>query len=73
VLVKATNWREILDLLRDSGVLAETLANGVESALTLLTGLAGSSRTLDIPVTFQGDRTRIGPLPIAPAPVIRLP
>lgn len=73
VMVKATNWEEILDVARESGALPEGIADTVESALRLLSGLAGSSRTLDIPVSFRDGRMRAGPVPLGQAPRLRLP
>lgn len=73
VLVKARNWRAILDLGRQAGLLPGPLADTVEGALGMVAGLAGRSETLDVPLTFRNGRTLIGPVPIGPAPVIRLP
>jgi len=73
LLVKATNWREILAAARASGAVPESLAGAVESALELASRLAGSPQTLDIPLRFANGRTRLGPVPIGAAPVLRLP
>lgn len=72
LLVKATNWRELLAAARASGALPEGLAGAAEGALELASRLAGSPRTLDIPLGFSGGRTRLGPVPLGPAPVLRL-
>ena len=71
--VQATNWREILALSRQTGLLPESLAGGIEGALSVIAGLSGRPETLDIPVTFRDGRTRLGPLPLGPAPPLRLP
>ncbi|PRY23658.1 hypothetical protein CLV78_104149 [Aliiruegeria haliotis] len=73
VMVKATNWRDILEVARQSGALPDSIADPIESALLLLSGLAGRSETLDIPLTFSNGRTKLGPVPIGPAPTIRIP
>lgn len=73
VMVKSTNWREMLEIARRTGMLPDAILNTADSALSLISGLAGRSDTLDIPLTFSNGRTRIGPVPIGAAPVIRLP
>lgn len=73
LLVKATNWRELLATSVASGLIPKTIAAGLEQTLDLMSRLAGRRDTLDVPITFANGRTRIGPLPIAPAPVLRLP
>jgi len=73
LLVKATNWRDILAAARTTGALPEGLADAAEGALELVSRLAGSPRTLDIPLVFANGRVRIGPVPIGPAPSLALP
>ncbi|SDI93746.1 DUF2125 domain-containing protein [Aliiruegeria lutimaris] len=73
VMVKSTNWREMLDIGRRSGLVPDSLADPVESALSMLSGLAGRSDTLDIPLSFENGRTRLGPLPLGRAPVLSIP
>lgn len=73
VMVKSTNWREILDLARNSGAVPDALIDPVDSALTLLSGLAGRSETLDIPLTLREGRMSLGPVPLGRAPRLRLP
>lgn len=73
VLVKSTNWRDMLELARRSGLVPEALFGPIESGLTLLSGLAGRRETLDIPLSFRDGRTMLGPIPIGPAPVLRIP
>lgn len=73
LLLKATNWRDLLAAAVASGAVPEGLSGGLEAALELASRLAGSPATLDIPVTFSGGRVRIGPVPVGRAPVLRLP
>ena len=73
IMLKATNWREILELMRQSGSLPGSAVDGIETALRLVSGLAGSSKTLDLPVSFRNGRAWVGILPVGPAPVIRIP
>jgi hypothetical protein len=73
LLLKATNWRALLDAARAAGALSDRLAGAVEGALALASRLAGSPETLDIPLRFASGRMRLGPVPIGPAPTLRLP
>lgn len=70
--VKARNWREILDLGVASGVVPEGLAGSLRDGLGLISQLAGNPRTLDLPLEFARGRVFLGPVPIGPAPVLRL-
>ncbi|MEQ9694914.1 DUF2125 domain-containing protein [Shimia sp. SDUM112013] len=72
ITVRATNWRDILDVARSSGDIPTGILDATEGALETLAKLSGSSQTLDIPLSFKRQRTWLGPLPIGPAPVIRL-
>ncbi|SIO14281.1 DUF2125 domain-containing protein [Vannielia litorea] len=72
VMVKATNWREILAVGVASGVVPADWEGTITTALELASQLAGSPRTLDIPLNFKNGQTRIGPAPIGPAPVFLL-
>lgn len=73
LLLKATNWRDMLAAGQASGALSEGVARAMERALELASRLAGSSQTLDIPLSFDGGRTRLGPVPLGPAPRLVLP
>ncbi len=73
VMVKATNWQEILTVARQSGALPDAVFDPLQTALTLISSLAGSSKTLDIPLVFESGRTWIGPVPVGAAPTLRLP
>lgn len=70
--VKARNWRDILQLARASGRLPGGLADQLETGLSMIAQLSGNSQTLDIPLDFRGGRVFLGPVPIGPAPVLKL-
>lgn len=70
--IKARNWREILRLSVDSGALPAGLSRTIEDGLSLVAQLAGNPQTLDIPLSFRKARVFLGPVPIGPAPVLRL-
>lgn len=73
VALKATNWKEMLQLLQETGAMPEGVVATIDAALDLLSAMTGRSDTLEIPLTFANGSTRIGIVPIGPAPVIRLP
>lgn len=70
--VRARNWRDIIGLGVKSGTLPEVLADSLEDGLGLLAQLAGNPETLDVPLDFRRGRVLLGPVPIGPAPVLRL-
>ena len=68
VTIKARNWREMLVMARTSGALAPALADQAEGILGMLARTTGHPETLDLPLTFRGGLTFVGPLPVGPAP-----
>ena len=72
ITLKARNWRDMIALAQSAGALPESMAQTVENGLELLARMNGNRETLDIPLTFRGGRTLLGPIPIGPAPVLRL-
>lgn len=68
ITLRATNWRQTVEILRASGQIPPAMLDAMVSGLELLSGLSGNPRTLDIPVNFKNGATRIGPVAIAPAP-----
>ncbi|MDZ7708881.1 MAG: DUF2125 domain-containing protein [Roseovarius sp.] len=72
ITLKARNWREIVTLMRMAGALPESLASSVENGLGMMARLKGNPDTLDIPLGFGGGRMWLGPVPLGPAPRLRL-
>lgn len=70
--VKAQNWRDILGLMVNAGLIHRDYAGTVESALEFLAEASGQTRDLDAPLTFKNGRMKFGPIPIGPAPRLRL-
>jgi hypothetical protein len=66
--LRARNGAEMLDLAEASGAINSGLAGTLRGGLGLLARLGGDGRTLDIPLEFSGGSTRLGPIPIGPAP-----
>ncbi|GKY89279.1 DUF2125 domain-containing protein [Sinisalibacter aestuarii] len=71
--IEATNWRDMIEIARATGALKEEYVSAVTRGLELLASLSGDAETLDVPLSFREGRTYIGPLPVGPAPAIRLP
>lgn len=72
ITIRATNWRQIIQVARGSGQIPASVLDGVEQGLSLLAGISGNPKTLDIPLEFGNGMTRLGPIPIGPAPRLRL-
>ncbi|SLN55381.1 hypothetical protein PEL8287_02966 [Roseovarius litorisediminis] len=72
ITIKAKNWRDILKLAGSSGAMPDVLVETLESGLSMMSQLAGNPKTLDIPLGFRNGRIMLGPLPIGPAPVLKL-
>ncbi len=73
ITVKAENWREILVLAREAGLVPEAAAPLIERGLETLAGFSGSRTGLDVPLRFRDGRVSLGGLiPLGPAPVLRL-
>lgn len=70
--VKAQNWRDILTLARDLGWIGSGWGERLEQGLSLVAQLSGNPETLDIPLDFTAGRVSLGPVPLGPAPVLRL-
>ncbi|PVA09886.1 DUF2125 domain-containing protein [Pelagivirga sediminicola] len=70
--VSARGWRQMLDIAAEAELLTRDLADTAERALAVMAGGNESDAALNIPLTFKGGRVWIGPIPIAPAPVLRL-
>ena len=66
--LRARNWRTMLDVAEASGALNPTVASGVRAGLGLLAGLSGDADSLSVPLSFGDGRTRLGPIPLGPAP-----
>lgn len=72
ITLKARNWREMLAVATAAGALPESLARTLENGLSLLAQLNGNPQTLDAPLTFRRGLTFLGPIPLGPAPRLRL-
>ncbi|WP_171060684.1 DUF2125 domain-containing protein [Poseidonocella sp. HB161398] len=74
VTVRATNWKAMLDLARDSGALNPDLARLMEGGLNLIARMSGGGNAIDVPLAFKDGRMTLGgmvPLGAAPRIVLR--
>jgi hypothetical protein len=73
ITVKAVNWREMVEIAVNSGVLPEASRPSVENALSLLAGMSGRADTIDAPFVLRAGTMFFGPLPVGRLPPVRLP
>lgn len=71
--VRAENWRGLLRAAVEAGQMPQSLADTLAQGLALIAGLGGNPDSIDVPLNFERGQTRLGPIPLGPAPVIRLP
>lgn len=72
IVVKATNWREMLAIAEATGAVPSGLMPAIDRGLSLLARLSGPPDTLDAPLSFRNGFVTIGPVPLGPAPRIVL-
>lgn len=70
--VRAHNWRRMLDAAKGAGLLQADMVETVRRALGALAEMGDDPKSLEVPLRFEGGRVWIGPLPLGPAPVLRL-
>lgn len=71
--ITARNWRDMLALAVQAGAIDANAASAVELGLGFLANASGNANALDATLKFSNGTTFLGPLPIGPAPAIRLP
>ncbi len=69
--VEAENWPAMLVLAENAGAIGAAEAQTLRRALTAAALTTGDAARLKIRLNFSGGRTRLGPIPIGPAPQIR--
>lgn len=66
--LEARNWREVLAVAEAGGLLPPAVAGGIRTGLELLARFGGGGDSLSVPLEFRDGRTRLGPVPVGPAP-----
>jgi hypothetical protein len=72
ITVKAKNWREMVAIGVELGLVPEALQGSIEGALGTLATLAGDPKTIDIPLSFADGAIYLGPVWIGDAPRLLL-
>lgn len=72
ISVRARNWRQMLEVAVDSGLIPADLRSTLEGGLGLLARLSGNPDTIDVPLTFTNRVMTLGPIPIGRAPQLRI-
>lgn len=70
--LQVQNWERMLDLATASGAVTPQMRPQIESGMSLLSGLSGGSDTLDLDITIDRGRMRMGFIPLGNAPLIVL-
>jgi hypothetical protein len=68
VAIKASNWRDMLALAKESGSVSPDIIDATESVVGMLAQLSGNGETLDVKVGLRDGYMLLGPVPIGPAP-----
>jgi hypothetical protein len=66
--LRVRNWREMLEIAVNAGMIGSAAARGVETGLGLLARLTSDRNSIQVPLVFEGGRARIGPVPVGGAP-----
>lgn len=66
----ARNWQEMLQVAEAAGAIAPSMASAVRAGLGLMARLGGDANSIDVPLEFSDGWTRLGPIPIGPAPML---
>lgn len=72
ITLRARNWRAMLALAAEAGLLPEGLRATLESAVGTVAALSGDPDNLDATLNLSGGRIALGPIPLGPAPKLRL-
>ena len=70
--VRAENWRAMVDLAENAGLLPARIRPTAEAMLQVLAGMNGSEDNIDATLSFSNGRVFLGPLPLGPAPNLRI-
>jgi hypothetical protein len=72
ITVKAVEWRRLLGMAVNVGIVAEPLAPSIERGLEVLAALSGPLDTIDATFTFARGQVSLGPIPLGPAPRLNI-
>lgn len=66
--VTAQNWREMVEMGVNAGVLSSDLASALRSGLAMIGNATGQGDALDVTLRFEDGLIKIGPVPVGQAP-----
>ncbi|MFD1911712.1 DUF2125 domain-containing protein [Halodurantibacterium flavum] len=66
--LRTDNWREMLALAVEAGLIDPEVAPTWENAMGMLARMSGEPQTLQAPLSFNNGMMSLGPLPLGPAP-----
>jgi len=72
IMVRARNWREMLAVAVDAGLVARTISGTLENALAFMAGASGDPDMLEAPLKFRNGSLSFGPIPLGPAPRLKI-
>ena len=72
ITVKAENWQDMLAVAQAAGAIPAEAVGPVTQVFRLLSGVGGNPNALDATITLEDGKMWLGPLPLGPAPLIRL-
>lgn len=68
IAVRAENWRAMVEMGVNAGVIPADARGAIERALGFIAGLSGQPENIDAPLSFRNQLMFFGPLPIGQAP-----
>ncbi len=71
--LRARNWRQMLDLAEEGGAITPEMAGAMRGGLDLIAMFTGDRNSIEVPLSFRGGRTYLGPIPIGVAPRLGRP
>jgi hypothetical protein len=66
--LRVRNWREMLEIAVNGGLIGRSAARGLETGLGLLARLTSDRNSIQVPLVFEGGRARVGPVAVGGAP-----
>ena len=66
--LRARNWREMIEIAENAGAVGSGIAGALRGGLDLIARLAGDENAITLPLDFEDGQTRLGPIPLGPAP-----
>ena len=72
VNLQIRNWRDVLELAVDAGLVPRRLHGSVEASLGMLAGLSGNPKTIDTSISVGDGVFYIGPVTLGEAPLFKI-